>query len=68
MASPSHDPLSRMGASSVFCSIQRGIERLSDILSEYKIPFQLGIDTSETTHLTLPNVPIWRGQWQARIW
>ena len=25
------------------------LERLADILSEYKIPFQLGIDTSETT-------------------
>ena len=38
------------GGRVVFFAPSNGeLERLSDILSEYKIPFQLGIDTSDTT-------------------
>jgi transcription-repair coupling factor (superfamily II helicase) len=38
------------GGRVVFFAPSNGeLERLADILSEYKIPFQLGIDTSETT-------------------
>jgi transcription-repair coupling factor (superfamily II helicase) len=38
------------GGKVVFFAPSNGeLERLSDILSEYKIPYQLGIDTSETT-------------------
>jgi transcription-repair coupling factor (superfamily II helicase) len=38
------------GGRVVFFAPSNGeLERLSDILSEYKVPFQLGIDTSETT-------------------
>ena len=37
------------GRAAFFAPSNGELERLSDILSEYKVPFQLGLDTSETT-------------------
>ena len=42
-------------------------ERLADILQEYTVPFQLGLEPAPTSGPTLDRrVTTWRGTWRAR--